>query len=199
VQAFGKISVKAHFLGADLITISSHKLHGPKGVGALFCSKNAKIKPILFGGEQQKRLRPGTLPTQLIAGFGVAASQAEQNLNKNFEKVKNLNEKFKKELLKIEKIELNQTDFSFPYILNFSVLGLKSETLLNYLSSNNIYISSGSACSHGKVSHVLKAMNLPDERIQSSLRISFSKYNNTEQLEQFVTALKSAIFSLCKA
>jgi cysteine desulfurase len=197
VQAFGKIPVKVRPLGADLISITAHKIHGPKCIGALFCSKNIKINPIIFGGEQQKRLRPGTLSPPLIAGFSTAAEESINLQDESAKKVENLRQRCIELLLKIPQVKINNIHSSFPYIINLSVSNIKSETMMHYLSSNGIYVSSGSACSHGKKSHVLKAMNLSDDIIDSAIRVSFSRYNTIEDVEKLVFTLKSGISDLC--
>jgi cysteine desulfurase len=198
VQAFSKMPVKIAALNADLITITAHKMHGPKGIGALFCSKNARILPILFGGEQQSKIRPGTLATALIVGFGAAVEEAKF-APEMLKKMEKLWEKCRELLLKIESVKINEVAHPFPYILNVSILGIRSETMLHYLSSNGIYVSSGSACSNGKKSHVLKAMGLSKERIGSAIRISFSKYNTLKEVEYLASAIKSGIDTLCKS
>jgi cysteine desulfurase len=198
VQAFSKIPVKISALNADLITITAHKMHGPKGIGALFCSRNTRILPILFGGEQQNKLRPGTLATALIAGFGAAAEEAKF-APEMLKKIEKLWKRCRELLLNIDDAKINEVSYHFPYILNVSILGIRSETMLHYLSSNGIYISSGSACSNGKKSHVLEAMGLSKDRIESAIRISFSKYNTLKEVEYFVSKVKSGIRKLCKS
>ena len=198
VQAFGKIPVKVNKIGADLISITAHKLHGPKGVGALYVSKKARILPIMFGGEQQKKLRPGTEPSALIAGFGAAVG-CLPDMTKEYESIMELRNYCANRLSKIDIIKINSPESALPYILNFSVEGIRSETMLHYLASNEIYVSSGSACAKGKKSHVLKALGLSDRRVDSAIRVSFSRYNTMEDVDILIDSLKKGIKTLVKS
>lgn len=197
VQAFGKMPLSVNSLGVDLMTVSGHKIHAPKGIGALYIADKARITPRQFGGGQQGRLRPGTESVPLIAAFGFAAQKAQQNLAENAAMVA----KTKAELLGllggIEGIVINSPEQScLPYVLNCSVLGYRSETLLHFLEAKGIYVSSGSACSMGAKSHVLAAMGKTPAEIDSALRISFSKYSTTEQARIFAEQIKSAMQTL---
>lgn len=194
VQAFGKISINVEKLAADLLTISAHKIHGPKGVGALYKRKSAHIFPRIFGGEQQQKLRPGTEAVPLIAGFGAAVQQI--NLTEQFEKICRLNQYFREKISIMSKISINSPQNAIPYIINISTNEIKSETMLNFLSSKGIFISSGSACAKGKKSRVLREMNLPDRRIDTALRVSFSKYNTLEDVDEFLRQMVFGIENL---
>lgn len=187
VQAFGKLNINVEKLGVDLLSISAHKIHGPKGVGALYKRKNVKINPLFFGGEQQKKLRPGTEPVPLIAGFSAAAKQLDLSLQN--EKIKFLNKYFIQKINNITGISINSPQNAVPHIINISTNKIKSETMLHFLSSKKIFISSGSACAKGKKSRVLSEMNLPLRQIETALRISFSRYNSTDDIDQFLTWL----------
>lgn len=198
VQAYGKLPLKTSSLGCDLMTISSHKIHGPKGCGALFIKKGVYIKPILYGGEQEKKIRPGTEALPLIAGFAKAAEE----LGNYSEKQKNtaaLRDYILAELLKTGGIAVNSPDDALPYILNISVIGIRSETMLHYLEKRGIYISSGSACAKGKKSHVLDAQGLDAARADSALRISFSSDSTKEQADILIEAIKEGMTSLVRA
>lgn len=198
VQAYGKMNINAKKLGADLITVSAHKIHGPKGVGALYVNKDANLKDQnfarTFGGEQEKRLRPGTEPSPLIAGFG-AAVKAFGNLNSQKTKIKELNSYARKRLSEIDGVIFNNDENSSPYIINMYVpTFMRSQTILQELSANyNVYVSNGSACAKGKKSHVLTAMGLSDEIIDKSIRVSFSRYNTQQDVDLLVDALKDLI------
>lgn len=198
VQAFGKIPVKPSKIGADLLTVSSHKIHGPKGTGALYIKNGTYIKPIIYGGEQERKIRPGTEALPLICGFGAAAG-CINSIPSNLKKVQNLREYAAERLAAIGGVELNSSADALPYIINVSVLGIKSETMLHFLESKEIYVSSGSACAKGKKSHVLASMNLPQNRIDSALRISFSKYSSKEDVDALVIALTEGINTLARA
>lgn len=197
VQAFGKINIDVEELGADLLTASGHKIHGPKGIGFLFKRKNIALKPIIHGGNQEKGLRSGTEPVPLIASFGGALD--ELNIEQSFNKVKELHTYAYEKLSNIDGVLINSPkDGTLPYIINISVQGLRSETLLHFLESREIYVSSGSACSKGKGSHVLSEMSLNADRTDSALRISFSKNNTTDDIDTLICALKLAQTILCR-
>ena len=196
VQAFGKLNIKVKKLDVDLMTISSHKIHGPKGVGALYIKKGIRILPIHFGGEQEKKIRPGTEALPLIGAFGVAVSELE--IDKNYQLVQELNDYAKSKLSSIDSVTLNSKDNALPYILNISVKGIRSETMLHHLAQNNVYVSSGSACAKGKPSHVLSAMGVSRDSADSALRISFSKLNTKDDIDALVEHIIEGIENLAK-
>ncbi|NLB37242.1 MAG: cysteine desulfurase [Clostridiales bacterium] len=188
VQAFGKIKIRVSSLDVDILSISSHKIHGPKGVGALYVKKNLFLVPRTYGGLQEKKLRPGTEPMPLIAGFA-AAIKALPNPSTVVEQVSRLRDYLCYEMERMGGITINSPPNSLPYIVNISVDGLNSEPMLNYLSDREIYVSSGSACAKGKKSRVLKAMGLSDDRIASALRISLSRMTTFEEIDTFLMVL----------
>lgn len=194
VQAFGKVAVKPKKLGADLVTVSAHKVHGPKGCGALYVRKGVRILPRVFGGEQEKKLRPGTEASPLISGFG-AAVKAFPDLKEQSAEIKALNAYAKEQLSKIDGIIINSSEKASPYIINLYVpTFMRSQTVLQELSANyGVYVSNGSACAKGKRSHVLTAMKLSDEIIDKSIRISFSRDNTTQDIDALCLALKDII------
>ena len=181
VQAFGKIDVNAKRLNADLISVSAHKVHAPKGVGALYVKKGLRIIPRQYGGEQEKKIRMGTEALPLIGAFGVAVS--EFNIVENFKNIKKLNEYAKEKLLQIKGVSINSPENALPYVLNISAGKVRSETMLHFLEELDVFVSSGSACAKGKPSHVLSAMGISKDMADSALRISFSKYNTTEDVD----------------
>lgn len=197
VQAFGKLPIKPNRLKIDLMSMSSHKIHGPKGVGALYLRKGVHIVPRTFGGGQERDIRPGTEATPSIVGFG-AAVKALPDFKIELNEMKKLNSYCRKKLSEIDGIEINSPDDALPYIINFSAGAVRAETMLHYLSSRNIYVSSGSACSKGKASYVLTSMGLSKARILSSLRLSFSRYNHIEDIDIFIDALKNGMQQLSK-
>lgn len=191
VQAFGKIPLRPGALGIDLMSISSHKIHGPKGAGALYVSKKVKISPLFHGGEQEMKVRPGTEAVPAIAGFG-AAAKLLTDINTETEKVRVIRDRIVASLKEEGGVVFNSPGDALPYILNISVPGIKSEPLMNYLSANGICVSSGSACSKGKRSRVLTEMNLPFERLESPVRISLSRFNTAEEADYLTDMIKKA-------
>lgn len=198
VQAYGKIPIHAKKLGADLITVSAHKIHGPKGIGALYINKDANLTnqnfARTFGGEQEKKIRPGTESAPLIAGFG-AAVQALTPTAEQKRYVRELNSYAREQLSKIDGIQFNNGEDASPYIINIYIpTFMRSQTILQELSSNyGIYVSNGSACAKGKKSHVLTAMGLDNETLDKSIRISFCRYNTKEEIDLLANALRELI------
>lgn len=194
VQAFGKLPVKPKKLGADLVTVTAHKIHGPKGTGALYIKKGARIVPRQHGGAQERKIRPGTEAAPLIAGFGKAV-ELFPDLKAQNEKISELNAYAKNELLQIKGLKLNSGENASGYILNIFVPSfMTSQTLVQHLSSQyGICVSSGSACAKGKKSHVLTAMRLDDRTIEHSLRISFSRFTTKEEIDALARALKETV------
>ena len=181
VQAFGKLEIKAKKLGADLISVSGHKVFAPKGVGAIYIKRGVRLVPRQYGGEQEKKLRPGTEPLPLIAAFGTACG--EFDIQGNFEAVSALNSYAKEKLSKIDGVLINSPQDALPYVLNITAGRVRSETMLHFLEEREVYVSSGSACAKGKPSHVLSAMGYNKQRADSALRISFSKHNTKEDID----------------
>lgn len=191
VQAFGKMPIKPAAMGVDLMTVSSHKIHGPKGVGALYIRKGIKIKPMTFGGAQEMKIRPGTEAMPAIAGFAAAAN-ALPDPGKELEHIAALRGYMVEKLVALGDVVLNSPPDALPYVTNVSVLGIKSEPMLNFLSERGICVSSGSACSKGKKSHVLTQMNLDRRRLDSPLRISFSRYTTMQEIDALVAGIADA-------
>ena len=198
VQGFGKIPVNVGKLSADLLSITAHKIGGPKGVGALFVKKGTKISPIIFGGEQQNRFRPGTENCAGIAAFSVAVDETIGFMAQTYSKVKELKNYLVEKLCEIDGIVINSGEDSLSYIVNFSTMCIKSETLMHFLEKKEIYVSSGSACAKGKKSHVLSALSLSDLAIDTAIRVSFSKDNTKQDIDALIEALKEGISTLQK-
>lgn len=191
VQGFGKYALFPEKCGIDLMTISAHKIHGPKGIGALYIRNGVRILPQLFGGEQQNGLRPGTEPVILIAGFG-AAVDALGNLRENEQSAARVKAFLIQKLSELPDVIINSPSLSSAYILNVSVLGLKSETLLHFLERDGIYVSAGSACAKGKASAVIQALGYDRRRADSVLRISMSRYSTVEEAQTLVDGILRA-------
>ncbi len=191
VQAFGKVPINVKKLGADIITASAHKIHGPKGIGFMYIKKGITIRPLLLGGGQEKGFRSGTEAVPSICGF-YGAVKAIGDMDKNADAVRELRD-YAVSKLKAEGIAvINSPDNSLPFVLNISVPGYRSETMLHFLEREGIYVSSGSACAKGKGSYVLRAMALPRERVDSAIRISFSRFNTKEDVDCLLSAIVSA-------
>ena len=198
VQAFGKIPLKLKKLGVDLFSASSHKIHGPKGAGILYVRKGARILPLHYGGEQEKKLRPGTEAIPLICAMGEAI-EALPPMDRELAQMKELNAYCREKLGVIQSVRFNSEEDALPYILNFSVVGIRSETMLHYLAERNIFVSSGSACAKGKKSHVLSALGLAPERIDSAVRVSFSRYNTKEDIDELCKEVANADITLARS
>ena len=196
VQAFCKMPLKPVKWNVDFMTVSAHKIHAPKGVGALYIRGGARLIPLLYGGEQQKKIRPGTESAPLIAAFGEAVKEAD--IAKNNAYIRELNDYAMTKLTAIDGVSINSPASALPYIINISVEGIRSETMLHHLEQSGVYVSSSSACAKGKRSYVLAAMGLSDDRIDSSIRISFSKYNTKEDIDALIEGLRSGIATLQK-
>ena len=198
VQAYGKLPRRPEKLGIDLLTVSGHKIHGPKGVGALYVSKNARILPRTFGGGQERELRPGTEAAPLIAGLGAAVEELP-DWRQAYSRMEKLRDYTLQKLSGLEGVEVNSPVEGLPYLLNFSALGIRSETMLHFLAQRGIYVSSGSACAKGKQSHVLKAAGLPDSRISSAIRVSFSRENTERDADALAEGVREGLACLARA
>ena len=198
VQAYGKLPLRPEKLGIDLLTVSGHKIHGPKGVGALYVSKNARILPRTFGGGQERELRPGTEAAPLIAGLGAAVEELP-DWRQAYSRMEKLRDYTLQKLSGLEGVEVNSPVEGLPYLLNFSALGIRSETMLHFLAQRGIYVSSGSACAKGKQSHVLKAAGLPDSRISSAIRVSFSRENTERDADALAEGVREGRACLARA
>lgn len=190
VQAFGKIPLTPKKWGIDLMTVSSHKIHGPKGVGGIFIKEGTKLHPVATGGGQERDIRPGTEPMPAIAGF--FGAMEELKIKECLTKLTENRDYLVTELKKRDFVTVNSPENALPYIVNFSLKGLRSETVLNLLSDMEIYVSSGSACSKGHKSPVLTAMGLDNDLIDSSIRVSMSRFTTKEQLDYLLQGIDTA-------
>ncbi len=195
VQAFGKLDFSPARLGADLVTVSAHKIHGPKGVGALYVRKGARISPRALGGGQEKNLRSGTESVPLIGAFGEAVRMLPK-VQETLPKIQTLNALLRAELAQLPEVALNSPQDALPYVLNFSAGRVRAETMLHFLSGREVYVSAGSACGKAKPSHVLTAMGLPKERVASALRVSFSRFSTEDDVYALTEGLREGLRTL---
>ncbi|MCR5321792.1 MAG: cysteine desulfurase [Lachnospiraceae bacterium] len=196
VQAAGHMPVDVKKLGVDLLSISSHKIHGPKGVGALFVKKGTRLQPLIYGGGHEKRLRPGTLNVPGIVGFGKACELARNGLEKELDYLSRLKNMFIDRLtVNLDGVHINSPENSVPSILSVSFDGIEGSSLLIELDMKGICCSTGSACSasNAKPSHVLSAAGLSSERLKGSIRFSFSRFNTDEELEYAAKVVKESV------
>ena len=205
VQGFGKAFIYPKKQKIDMLSVSGHKIHGPKGVGILYVDEHVKLKPISYGGGQQKGLRNGTLNVPGIAGMGLAIEMITNDLTEKREELFKLKNFFLTEVSKLSGVKINGcemlSDGSFdvyktaPHIMNISVKGLRSEVMLHALEEKGIFVSAGSACaSHSKkTSSTLKAMGASNTETDGALRISMSEFTTMEELSETVKSLKEVI------
>ncbi|WP_027398129.1 cysteine desulfurase family protein [Anaerovorax odorimutans] len=195
VQSYGKLPVQTSY--ADLITLSGHKIHGPKGIGVLYIKKGINIEPYIYGGMQERGMRSGTENVPAIAGIGKASEICCKSLKTRYNTMTNV----KKYLLEGIKNEIPDIKVNSPYencissVLNISFLGVRGEVLLHTLENSDIYVSTGSACSSNKKanSHVLRAMGLSDKEIEGAVRFSFSEFNTIEEMDYVLHHLKKGV------
>ena len=195
VQSFGKYRIYPYKENIDLLSISSHKIHGPKGVGVLFVKDKTKIRPIAFGGGQQKGMRSGTENVPGIAGMAKAAKILYDDFDKDIDKMYELKEYFVKKLGEIEGtfVHGHSDRNSAPHVISVGFEGLaKSEVLLHALEEKGVYVSSGSACAsnHPSISKTLKGINTKRELLTATLRFSLSVYTTKEELDYALDNLK---------
>lgn len=191
VQGFMKVPFSAKRLGADMITVSGHKIHAPKGIGALYIKTGVKIKPYIVGGAQESGLRAGTEAMPQIAAFGKACELAKASMNDATERMAQLRQ-YAAGRIVAEMPEAVIIGGGAPHILSLSLPGWRSEVLMNFLEARSVFVSRSSACKKGGRSHVLEAMGLPAEVIDGAVRISLSRYTTKDELDELCSALKDA-------
>ena len=191
VQAFGKIPFTAKSLGADLISVSGHKLHAPKGVGALYIRSGLRLKPFLVGGSQEEGRRAGTEAMPQIAAFGAACSLAKEHLAENAARMAALKQNAVEQLAAAIP-ELRVVETAAPHILNLSLPGFRSEVLMNFLEAREVYVSKSSACKKGARSHVLEAIGLDAKTIDGAIRVGLSRYTTQEDIDALCAGLIEA-------
>jgi len=191
VQGFLKIPFTASALGADLVTVSAHKIHGPKGIGGLWIKKGVKPEPMILGGGQESGLRAGTEPLHNIVGFAKAAELAKAQMSESTARLTEFQARVRQTLsTTLPHAEI--LPMGAPHIMSISLPGYKSQVIMNYLDGKGVYVSNSSACKKGGRSHVLEAMGLPQKIIDGTIRVSFSRYNTLEDVDIFCDTLREA-------
>lgn len=193
VQGFMKLPIKASSLGADLISLSAHKIHGVKGVGAIYIKRGIRVIPVVTGGHQEKGIRSGTESVPLIAAFGAAVERLKPTIAERYEKASQLKSYLLSQISNIENIVVNSPDDASPYVINISAVGKRSEIMLHFLESKGVYVSSGSACSKGQQSGVLGQFGISGKRADGALRISIIAETTEAELDGFVSALSEGM------
>ena len=203
VQAYGKYPINVKKMGIDMLSVSGHKVHGPKGVGFFYMKKGLKVKPIIFGGGHERGQRSGTENTPSIVGFAEAVKIDMAEMDKAVEHVKLVKKTLAEGILNsIPMTYINgpSIEEGSPYVLNIGFEGLRSEVLLHSLEEKEIYVSAGSACNSKKkgASTVLSALGIDEKRIEGAIRFSFCRYNTVEEAEQCIEILKEKVAFLRK-
>ena len=199
VQGFMKLNIKCSELNADVISLSGHKIHAPKGIGAIYIKKGIRLVPIITGGKQEKGIRSGTEAAPLIAGFGAAVKKLSSTINERWEKVSKLRKHLLERLSELDVITYNSTEKCSPYITNISVEGIRSEIMLHFLEEKEIYISSGSACSKGAKSGVLEELGVSTKNADSAIRVSITADTTEAELDAFAEAVAEAQKKIMKS
>ncbi len=202
IQAFGKYQIYPKKLGVDAMSVSGHKIHGPKGSGFLYVSEKAKVKPILFGGGQQKGMRSGTDNVPGVAGIAEAAKEAYEDFQEKRSRMMALKDHFIDRISMIENVKVNsyKGEESAPHIISVSFVGVRSEVMLHALEDKHIYVSAGSACSsnHAHVSDTLQGIGLTPEEMDATIRFSICEYTTREELDYAVDTISEMIGTLRK-
>ena len=197
IQAYGKYRILPKKLKVDMLSVSGHKIHGPKGIGFLYIDEKVKIFPYIYGGGQQKGMRSGTDAVPQVAGLGIAAEKIYGNLEENVNHMRKLRDYFTEELQKIDQVVVHGADGEecAPHIVSAAFVGVRSEVLLHTLEDREIYVSAGSACSTHKRSGspTLTAIGLPKNQMESTVRFSFCEDTTREELEKTLEVLREVL------
>ena len=197
IQSYGKMQIFPKKWNVDMLSVSGHKIHGPKGSGFLFIKDKTKVKPMIHGGGQQKGMRSGTENVPAIAGLAVAAEEMYQNLDENRNHLFVLRDYFIKEVEKLDGVSVNgkKDHDSAPHIVSVSIEGVRAEVILHTLEDRNIYVSAGSACSSNKpaISSTLQSIGLKKELLDSTVRFSFSIHTTKEELDYALEVMRQTI------
>ncbi len=196
VQAWMRVPIK--LANIDTLTVSGHKIHAPKGVGALYVSEKyfQTFTPPYTGGEQEREKRPGTENLPYAIGLAAAAQRLAKNMPARTAHIRALNQRLRQGLAAFPEVTVNSPDSAVPEVLNFSENVINSQTMLNFLSERGVYISTGSACDKGALSHTLGAMGLDDRRIRTAIRVSFCAENTPEDVDAFLNAFADGMRTL---
>ena len=202
VQGYGKFRILPKKMGIDLLSVSGHKIHGPKGIGFLYISEKIKIKPIVYGGGQQKGMRSGTENVPAIAGLARAVEEIYQNLDTDIDTMYQIKQHFVEEVSKIDDVKINGLTGrdSAPHVVSVSIRGIRSEVMLHSLEEKGIYVSAGSACAsnHPTISATLKAIGVEKDLLDSTIRFSFSVFTTMEEINYTIQTLCDMIPMLRK-
>ncbi len=193
VQAFMKYPIKTKQLFADFISISGHKVHAAKGVGALYVKKGTKLRTYVTGGKQESSRRGGTESVPLIAGFGAAVEELQTDIDERFRYVRDLNTMLRERLSSLDGVRILSPENASPYILSIIIPKIRSEIMLHYLENKDIYVSSGSACSKGVGSGIPEIFGASQQEADSIIRISFSHENTIEDIEALVFGIEAGM------
>ena len=197
IQAYGKYKIRPKKQGIDLLSVSGHKIHAPKGVGFLYIRDGVKIRPILFGGGQQKGMRSGTENVPGVAALGEAAEEIYENFEEKIDHLYQIKQRFVEGVLKIEGVSVNGKTGrdSAPQIVSVSIDGVRSEVMLHTLEDRKIYVSAGSACSSNKpsVSHTLTNIGLKGSLLDSTIRFSFSVHTTEEEIDYALEVMNEVV------
>lgn len=196
VQAWGKIRLQPKRWGVDLLSLSGHKVHGPKGVGVLYIRRGVRLAPLQLGGDQERGIRPGTENVIGIAGIGTAAQLLTDDLDEAAARMQTLKTRLLAQLTQLPSVEVNTSkQHTAPHIVNVSFPGIRGETLLHRLEQDGVFVSTGSAChSHDPTpSHVLLAIGLPPAQASSSLRFSLSRFTTPDEIDAAAAAVRAAV------
>lgn len=198
VQGAFKLPFSVRKADPDFLSVSGHKIYAPKGVGALYIKKRVRIAPLLFGGGQEQGIRPGTESVPLIAAFAAAVDWYLPMQAKKLTHYERMNTHLRERLTAIPEVNINTPEGAVPYILNFSVDGIRSEIMLHHLDSFGVSISSGSACSKGAKSHVLKAMGFSGARADTAIRVSLGAYTEETDMDKFADGIEDGLKRLIR-
>lgn len=202
IQGFGKLRIYPKKWKIDMLSVSGHKIHGPKGTGMLYVSEQVKMVPIIYGGGQQTGMRSGTENVPGIAGMGIAAQMIYADIKETTQELYRLKRIFTGEVVKIPDVTVNgyTDERSAPHIVSVSVKGVRSEVLLHALEEKGVYVSAGSACASNKpaVSETLKAISLGKELLESTVRFSFSVHTTEEEIRYALKVMEEVIPMLRK-
>lgn len=202
IQSYGKLIIRPQKINCDMLSVSGHKLHGPKGSGFIYIKDKTKIKPIIYGGGQQKGMRSGTENVPAIAGLGVACEEIYNNFDEKIEHLYSIKERFISKVTQIDGVTINGNlgRECAPHIVSVSIVGIRAEVMLHSLEDRNIYVSAGSACSSNKpsISSTLKAIGVDNSLLDSTIRFSFCVNTTEQEIDYAVDTMKEIVPQLQK-